>query len=112
MLPHSVEQVVQRMQHACFDDVRMVSDRRDSRAHKAKSVRHFVQHQVKDRLRLFFLPPYSPDINPDELIWNDVKSNGAQLSSSLRCRRSSRRSAGDGSSPNSLVHDQGPGKLD
>jgi hypothetical protein len=84
MLPHSVEQVVQRMQHACFDDVRMVSDRRDSGAHKAKSVRRFVQHQVKDPLRLFFLPPYSPDINPDELIWNDVKSNGAQLSSSLR----------------------------
>ena len=28
-------------------------------AHKAKSVHRFV-HQVKDRLRLFFLPPYSP----------------------------------------------------
>jgi len=26
---------------------------------------------VKDRLRLFFLPPYSPEINPDELVWND-----------------------------------------
>ena len=76
MLPHSVEQVVHRMQHACFDDVRMVSDRRDSRAHKAKSVRRFVQHQVKDRLRLFFLPSYSPDIDLDELIWSDVKSHG------------------------------------
>ena len=30
-------------------------------AHKAKSVHRFV-HQVKDRLRLFFLPPYSPEI--------------------------------------------------
>jgi hypothetical protein len=59
MLPHSVEQVVQRMQHACFDDVRTVSD---SRAHKAKSVRRFVQHQVKDRLRLFFLSSYSTSI--------------------------------------------------
>jgi transposase len=39
-------------------------------AHKAKSVHRFV-HQVKDRLRLFFLPPYSPEINPDELVWND-----------------------------------------
>jgi transposase len=44
-------------------------------AHKAKSVRFFLD-QVKDRLRLFFLPPYSPEINPDELVWNDVKNNG------------------------------------
>ena len=44
-------------------------------AHKAKSVHRFV-HQVKDRLRLFFLLPYSPEINPDELVWNDVKNHG------------------------------------
>ena len=44
-------------------------------AHKAKSVRRFLD-QVKDRIRLFFLPPYSPEINPDELVWNDVKNNG------------------------------------
>jgi len=25
---------------------------------------------------LFFLPPYSPELNPDELVWNDVKNNG------------------------------------
>ena len=37
-------------------------------AHKAKSVHRFV-HQVKDCLRLFFLPPYSPEINLDELVW-------------------------------------------
>jgi transposase len=45
------------------------------RAHKAKSARRFV-HQAKDRLRLFFLPPYSPEINPDELVWSDVKNHG------------------------------------
>ena len=44
-------------------------------AHKAKSVRQFLAG-VKDRIRLFFLPPYSPEINPDELVWNDVKNNG------------------------------------
>ena len=27
------------------------------------------------KLRLFFLPPYSPELNPDELVWNDVKNN-------------------------------------
>ena len=47
-------------------------------AHKeAKSVRQFLAG-VKDRIRLFFLPPYSPEINPDELVWNDVKNNGGR----------------------------------
>ena len=33
-------------------------------------------HQVKDRLRLYNNPPYSPEVNPDELAWNDVKDHG------------------------------------
>jgi transposase len=43
-------------------------------AHKAKSVRRFAE-SVKDRFRLFFLPPYSPELNPDERVWNDLKNN-------------------------------------
>jgi hypothetical protein len=27
-------------------------------------------------LRLFFLPPYTPEVNPDELVWNNVKNQG------------------------------------
>lgn len=27
----------------------------------------------KDRIELFFLPPYSPDMNPDEWVWKNVK---------------------------------------
>jgi len=27
----------------------------------------------KDRIELFFLPPYSPDLNPDEWVWKNVK---------------------------------------
>jgi transposase len=27
----------------------------------------------KDRVELFFLPPYSPDLNPDEWVWKNVK---------------------------------------
>jgi transposase len=30
---------------------------------------------MNDRLQLFFLPPYSPELNPDERIWNDLKNN-------------------------------------
>jgi transposase len=42
--------------------------------HKAKMVARFVE-SMKDRLQLFFLPPYSPELNPDERVWNDLKNN-------------------------------------
>jgi transposase len=29
----------------------------------------------KDRIRIFFLPPYSPELNPDEYLNQDVKSS-------------------------------------
>ena len=44
-------------------------------AHKAKKVSRFID-SIKDRFRLFFLPPYSPELNPDERVWNDLKNNG------------------------------------
>jgi transposase len=28
------------------------------------------------KLQLFFLPPYSPELNPDEQVWNYVKHHG------------------------------------
>ena len=44
-------------------------------AHRSGMVRTFVE-SLKGKLKLFFLPPYSPELNPDELVWNDVKNNG------------------------------------
>ena len=45
-------------------------------AHKAKSVQKFIETKdIKKRFRLFFLPPYSPELNPDERVWNDLKNN-------------------------------------
>lgn len=43
-------------------------------AHKAIVVRSFLD-KMKHKIRLFFLPPYSPELNPDEAVWNDVKNN-------------------------------------
>ena len=43
--------------------------------HKTKKVAEFLNKQ-NGRLKLFFLPPYSPELNPDELVWNDVKNHG------------------------------------
>lgn len=40
--------------------------------HKAKLVRQYVESQ-NGRLRLFVLPPYSPQLNPDETVWAHVK---------------------------------------
>jgi len=31
---------------------------------------------LSGKLRLFFLPPYSPELNPDEQVWNHVKHHG------------------------------------
>ncbi len=42
--------------------------------HLATEVERWVAKRP-DRLRLFFLPSYSPDLNPDEFLNNDVKAN-------------------------------------
>ena len=44
-------------------------------AHKAKCVRKFVDAQ-QGKLELFYLPGYSPELNPDEYVWNHLKNNG------------------------------------
>ena len=46
-------------------------------AHKAKLVQQYVAAN-KDRIELFFLPPYSPELNPDELVWSNVKARVAK----------------------------------
>src|SRR5208337_1487653 len=40
----------------------------------AKTMKAFADEN-KDRFRLFHLPPYSPELNPDERVWNDLKNN-------------------------------------
>lgn len=43
-------------------------------SHKARKVTQWIAQQ-EGRLRLFLLPGYSPDLNPDELVWNGVKNH-------------------------------------
>jgi transposase len=40
--------------------------------HKSKKVKEFVD-STKGKLKLFFLPGYSPELNPDETVWSYVK---------------------------------------
>jgi transposase len=44
-------------------------------AHKATAVKNYVA-ETKGRLELYFLPPYAPDLNPDEFVWNYMKNTG------------------------------------
>jgi transposase len=44
-------------------------------AHKANAVKAYVA-QLQGRLELYFLPPYAPDLNPDEFVWNYMKHTG------------------------------------
>lgn len=40
--------------------------------HKARIVKDYVD-SLDGRLKLFFLPAYSPELNPDEWVWKNVK---------------------------------------
>ena len=44
-------------------------------AHKAKLVKEYIAG-LSGRLELHFLPPYAPDLNPDEFVWNYMKGTG------------------------------------
>lgn len=64
---------LQRLMHGRRRPVYLIVDGHP--AHRAKVVKKYVE-SLDGRLQLFFLPPYSPELNPDELVWNDVKNNG------------------------------------
>lgn len=45
--------------------------------HKAKLIKEFVEQQG-GRLKLVFLPPYAPQLNPDEQVWGYIKPRVAK----------------------------------
>jgi transposase len=46
----------------------------NARYHHAKVLQSWFE-EVSDLLELFFLPPYSPDLNPIEMLWKKTKRN-------------------------------------
>jgi transposase len=44
----------------------------NSTVHHAKVLKEYAK-ESNGMLRLYFLPPYSPDLNPDEWVWKNVK---------------------------------------
>ncbi len=47
----------------------------DHPTHKSKKVKECIA-AFEGRLRVFLLPPYSPDLNPIEQLWNHTNGNG------------------------------------
>ena len=45
--------------------------------HRSSAVKKFVAEK-KDQIRLFHLPAYSPELNPDEMLNQDVKTNAVR----------------------------------
>jgi transposase len=66
---------IKRLVHGSDRKIFLIVDGHPS--HKARKVSSFIESKpIKERFRLFFLPPYSPELNPDERVWKDLK-NGA-----------------------------------
>lgn len=45
--------------------------------HRSKEVRDFVRSR-RHQIRMFFFPTYSPKLNPDEQVWNEIKHRKLQ----------------------------------
>ena len=52
-------------------------------AHKARLVSRFVEDNA-DAIELFFLPPYAPELNPDELAWGHIKTRIAKATTQTK----------------------------
>lgn len=63
---------LKRMIKGREDPVYLIVDNHPT--HHAKAVKRFVE-STDGALELHFLPAYSPQLNPDELIWNQVKNH-------------------------------------
>ena len=64
---------LKRLMHGVTRPVFLVLDGHS--VHRARLVRDYVA-TCHGRLRLFCLPPYAPQVNPDEQVWNHVKHHG------------------------------------
>jgi transposase len=77
----NTEKLIDFMTRLITDSEKKVFPVLDSlRVHHTKLVTAWLEEH-KDRIELFYLPPYSPEYNPDELLNSDIKRNaGAKQS--------------------------------
>jgi len=64
---------LQRLMHNAHRPIFLVLD--GGSYHRGRVVKEYVA-SLGGKLRLFFLPPYAPELNPDEQVWKYVKHHG------------------------------------
>jgi transposase len=64
---------LKRLMHGASRPVFLILD--GGSYHHNRPVKDYVA-SLDGKLRLFFLPPYSLELNPDEQVWNHVKHHG------------------------------------
>ncbi len=52
------------------------------RSHFTKAVKAYIA-STKGQLKIYQLPPYSPELNPDELVWHNAKQKVAKAKHTL-----------------------------
>ena len=68
-------QFLKRLLHKQSQPVTLIVDGHST--HKTKLVKTFIA-STNGKLKLYYLPPYSPELNPDELVWNNAKQKVAK----------------------------------
>lgn len=66
---------LKRLLHKQTQPVTLIVD--GHRTHFTKAVKEFMEAK-KGSLKIYALPPYSPERNPDELVWNNAKQKVAK----------------------------------
>lgn len=66
---------LKRLMHKQNKSITLIID--GHRAHFTKDVKEYLQ-SLKGKLKIYTLPPYSPEMNPDELVWNNAKQKVAK----------------------------------
>lgn len=68
-------QFLKRLLHNQKQPITIIVD--GHRTHFTKAVQEFTK-KTKGKLKLYQLPSYSPELNPDELVWNNAKQKVAK----------------------------------
>lgn len=64
---------LQRLMHGAENPIFLIWDGHPT--HRSKKVRECIE-SFGGKLEVFFLPSYSPELNPIEQVWNNVKNHG------------------------------------
>lgn len=55
-----------------FDGTKILLILDNASPHKSKKTKKWLKEN-KDKIKLLYLPPYSPQLNPKEIIWKDIR---------------------------------------